>query len=428
MFTILLALSAGMLGYFLTEFGKREFLRESEAAINIEIAMLSTLAETKNDNLVPYIKRRGDNDPIVRFRYESVNGTLIAGAIDPMPNDIENFMEGVLRFTLNTADGAQVFAAKIHTFDDGSRVIVARNVNELITSHETLKHMTWMVMVLMLAVVIVSFGISYFVVSRINRIAATAQNIIETGDLSQRLSIDSEWDDLSSLATVLNEFLEKIESLMSGIREVSNNIAHDLRTPLTGLRSDIEALKNQPADPRKIDTLLADADRILGIFHALLRIANIEKGKRADFFRDFDLSRLLLDVAELYEPVAEEKMVKLETHISPGLFIKGDRDQIFQMCTNILDNAIKFAPPHSVVRVLAAVDGKRIALRVEDRGQGIPDHEKDDVFKHFYRCDSSRSTPGNGLGLSLVQAVVNQHQAKIILEDANPGLCVRILF
>lgn len=428
LFTVLLSISAGMLGYFLIDFGKREFLRESEAAINIEINMISILAETQKENLVSYIRRRGENDPIVRFRYEDHNAVLIAGSIDPMPTEIGNFREGVLRFHLDTAAGPQSFAAKIHTFDDSSRIIVARNVNDLITSQDTLKRMIWMVMFLMLVVVVVSFGISHFVVSRINRIAATAQSIVETGDLSQRLSIDSEWDDLSSLAVVLNEFLNKIEGLMSGIREVSNNIAHDLRTPLTGLRSDIEALKTQPVDAHKVDLLLSEADRILAIFHALLRIANIEKGKRTEYFREFDLTTLLHDVVDLYEPLAEEKKINLRVELPEFLKIKGDPDQIFQLSANILDNAIKFAPSGTVIRVLAGVEKGRPFLFVEDRGQGIPDHDRENVFKHFYRGDSSRSTPGNGLGLSLVKAVAEQHQASIVLEDANSGLRFRLLF
>ncbi len=345
-----------------------------------------------------------------------------------MPTEIGNFREGVLRFHLDTAAGPQSFAAKIHTFDDSSRIIVARNVNDLITSQDTLKRMIWMVMFLMLVVVVVSFGISHFVVSRINRIAATAQSIVETGDLSQRLSIDSEWDDLSSLAVVLNEFLNKIEGLMSGIREVSNNIAHDLRTPLTGLRSDIEALKTQPVDAHKVDLLLSEADRILAIFHALLRIANIEKGKRTEYFREFDLTTLLHDVVDLYEPLAEEKKINLRVELPEFLKIKGDPDQIFQLSANILDNAIKFAPSGTVIRVLAGVEKGRPFLFVEDRGQGIPDHDRENVFKHFYRGDSSRSTPGNGLGLSLVKAVAEQHQASIVLEDANSGLRFRLLF
>ncbi len=215
---------------------------------------------------------------------------------------------------------------------------------------------------------------------------------------------------------------------MSGIREVSNNIAHDLRTPLSGLRSDIEALKGQPVDDAKIDLLLADADHILAIFHALLRIANIEKGKRCPLIGDIDLTRLIQDVIDLYDPVAEEKNIRLEIRTPTDLKIRGDNDLIFQLFANIIDNAVKFSPTGSTIRLYAKMEKNQIIVSIEDQGPGIPDNEKEKVYKHFYRGDSSRSTPGNGLGLSLVKAVAEHHQAKISLEDAHPGLKVSIAF
>jgi|TARA_R100000005_G_scaffold95321_1_gene76367 signal transduction histidine kinase len=428
LFTILLSLSAAILGYFLVDLGKRDFLRESEAAIDIEISMMTTLADTGPDNLIPYLTKRAAADSVVRFRYEGATGERLAGTIDALPESPDRITEGVLRFPLETAAGPQDFAAKIHTFADGSRVIVARNVHDLIASYDQLRQLSALIMVLMLAVIVVSFAISYFVVSRINRIAAIARNIVETGDLSQRLSIDSEWDDLSNLSQVLNGFLDRIENLMRGIREVSNNIAHDLRTPLSGLRSDIEALKNQPVDEQKIDALLVEADRILGIFHALLRITNIEQGRRAEYFREVNLSTLLTDVADLYEPLAEERGLRLETELPGRLRIRGDGDLLFQMFANLLDNAIKFSPAGGLIRLSAGAEKGRINALIEDQGSGIAESEKANVFKHFYRGDSSRSTPGNGLGLSLVKAVAELHQARILLEDAGPGLRARLIF
>ncbi len=428
LFTVLLAVSAAILGYFLIDFGRRDFLRETEAAINIESDMLSSLERAKNGSILPYIQERAKDDQIVRFRYEDKNGKILSGTIDPIPSEIQKFAEGVLRFDLDTSNGKQAFAAKIRTFDDGSRIFVARNVHELIASYDRLNHLSWFIMLLMSAVVLVSFGISHFVVSRINRIAKTALNIMETGDLSQRISIDSGWDDLSNLSMVLNGFLEKIEDLMSGIREVSNNIAHDLRAPLTGLRSDIEALKGQKIDDHRIDALLAEADRILSVFHALLRIANIEKGKRSQLMGDVNLGKVIRDVADLYEPLAEEKDIRLEITSSSDVTLRGDSDLLFQLFANILDNAIKFSPQGSVIRLRAEIQKDQIIAFVEDQGAGIPDHEKEKVFKHFYRGDASRSAPGNGLGLSLVKAVVEQHHAQITLEDAQPGLRVKIAF
>jgi len=426
LFTVLLTVSAAILGYFLIDFGKRDFLRETEAAIDIEISMLSSL-EPDQGQLSPYIKRRTNDDQVVRFRYEDEKGQLIDGNIDPIPNNIEKITEGILKFDLITNHGLQSFAAKIHTFDDGSRIIVARNVHELIASYERLKHLSWLIMALMLAVVVVSFGISHFVVSRINRISAIAQNIIDTGNLSQRLSIDSHWDDLSNLSEVLNGFLDKIEDLMNGVREVSNNIAHDLRTPLSGLRSDIESLKGKPVDDHQIDALLTEADRILSIFQALLRITNIERGTRRSTMGEVDLEKLIKDVKDLYEPLAEEKNISIKM-ITSRACIKGDVDLLFQLLANILDNAIKFSPSNSTIQLHAINDKSRVIVLIEDEGPGIPSAEKEKVFQHFYRGDSSRSAPGNGLGLSLVRAVAEQHQATITLENIGPGLRVRVLF
>jgi signal transduction histidine kinase len=427
LFTVLLAVSAAILGYFLIDFGKRDFLRETEAAIDIEISMLSSL-ENVEGQLIPYIQRRAKDDHAVRFRYENTAGKMLGGAIDVIPPNVQKITEGVLRFDLDNLHGTQVFAAKIHTFDDGSRIIVARNVHELIASYEWLKRLSWLIMALMLVVVLVSFAISYFVVSRINRIAATAQNIVETGDLSQRLAIDSRWDDLSNLSDVLNGFLTKIEDVMNDVREVSNNIAHDLRTPLSGLRSDIEALKNHPVDDEKIDTVLAEVDHILAIFHALLRIANIEKGKRSQHMREVDLGRIIKDIAELYEPVAEESDIGFNLAFGEHVTIKGDADLLFQLFANLVDNAIKFSPKKSVIVLRVGREGQQVIVSITDHGPGISDAEKEKVFKHFYRGDASRSTAGNGLGLSLVRAVAEQHQARITLEDATPGLRVRVSF
>ena len=164
------------------------------------------------------------------------------------------------------------------------------------------------------------------------------------------------------------------------------------------------------------------------MFHALIRITNIEKGARTSFMGDVDLEKVVRDVADLYEPVAEEKNIGFEIIAVSGAKVKGDSDLLFQLFANVLDNAIKFSPERSVIRLYAQNEKNQIVAFIEDQGPGILDSEKEQVFKHFYRGDSSRSTPGNGLGLSLVRAVAEHHQARISLENANPGLRVRITF
>ncbi len=293
-------------------------------------------------------------------------------------------------------------------------------------SYARFQQLSILIMTLMSVVVLVSFVISLFVVHRINMIARTAREIMDTGDLSRRISVDTNWDDLSNLAQVLNDFLARVEMLMDGIREVSNNIAHDLRTPLTHLRNQIEELKSQAVTDTEIDALLAESDQILAIFHSLLRITNIEKSKRHQAFEDVNLPALLQDVAELYEPVAEEKNIRLVFEQEERQRIKGDRHLLFQLFANVLGNAIKFSPSDGEVSVKIETNKNGVNILIADHGPGIRASEKEFVFRRFYRGDASRSTEGNGLGLSLVKAIIDLHQGSIALEDNNPGLRVRV--
>lgn len=428
LFTLLLGVSAAILIYFLYHFGRQDFLRETEAAIDAEISMLSTIqsAEGARHDLIDYLDGRVYHDRHVFYRFEDDSGQQLAGNIAATPQQIERLKEGILSFSLHTGQDERTLAAKIHTLPDNSTILIARDIGDLAASYERLKGLSAVIMALMLAVVLVSFGISHFVVSRINRIASTASEIIATKDLSRRIAIDTQWDDLSNLAQLLNGFLSQIETLMIGVREVSNNIAHDLRTPLAGLRNDIESLKGARVEEHHLDALIAQTDTMMRVFQSLLRITNIEQGKRAQAFGEVNLAALLRDVLELYEPVAEEKEIAFQARLEQPLSVMGDADLLFQLFANLLDNAVKFSPSSSVIDVVANTEREGVRVAIVDRGPGIPDSEKEKVFRHFYRGDDSRSTEGNGLGLSLVKAVVQQHQGQIWLQDEAPGLGVHI--
>lgn len=281
--------------------------------------------------------------------------------------------------------------------------------------------------VLMAAVVATSYLISFFVVSRTHRIAQTARSIIETGDLSQRIAIDSRWDDLSRMAEMLNAFLDRNQELVEGVKRVSDNIAHDLRTPLTRMRNNLEDLRRDSLEPARIDALIDEADRLLATFNALLRIARIETAQQRTQFAPLRLDEILRDVAELYEPLAEQKGVTLHLACAAAP-ITGDRDLLFQAFANLLDNALKFSPAGGRIRIVLRRTGGQCICLVRDEGPGIADTEKERVFNRFYRSETSRHTPGNGLGLSLVAAVVQLHHGRIALQDANPGLLVKITF
>lgn len=295
--------------------------------------------------------------------------------------------------------------------------------------------LTWLavtVIALMLVVIGTSFFISIFVVTRINTIARTARDIMATGDLSRRIEISSKWDDLSYLALTLNALLERTEQLMQGIRQVSDNIAHDLRTPLTRLRGRLEDLRDNPRlqENREVvqtaDSLIAEADHLLEVFQALLRIGSITRGQRHKPFAPFALDTVLRDVIELYEPLAEEKHIALQCHTAP-VEASGDRDLVFQALANLMDNAIKFTPDHGRVDIRCEQNDAGSTVAVCDNGPGIPETERDRVFDRFYRTHASRNAPGSGLGLSLVAAVVELHGGRITLRDHRPGLCVELV-
>lgn len=280
------------------------------------------------------------------------------------------------------------------------------------------------------------FGVSFYVTKRINIITATAGRIIATRDLSQRIPIDNPWDDLSKLAQSLNSMLEEIEGLVGGMKQVADNIAHDLRTPLTRLRSHIESMRDDvtsAAAPLSRDEheeqltgLIMECDGLLATFNALLRITNIQAGRRHAGFHTLNLASVVQDVVELYEPVAQEKQITLNYSATPIMVI-GDKDMLFQAAANLLDNAIKHTPDLGRVQIDVGPHQGRARMMIADTGCGISDQHKPLVFRRFYRVDACRSAPGSGLGLSLVQAIVQLHQGQIALSDHPPsGLVVTV--
>lgn len=429
LFTLLLGAASLLLGYFLYDFGRQNFVRETEAAIDSEIEHMLVLSrESTADTFTKHLKERSEQSDNPIYLYQTADGKKLAGNTDKMPADVELIKEGVIQFDIRRFDTERIFAAKVHTFSDGSTLLIARDIHEIIQSYEKLKLFSALIMIFMLIVVLVSFFISFFVVGRINIIAQTAKQIMETGDLSRRISIDTKWDDLSDLAQTLNALLNQIESLMQGIRDVSDNIAHDLRTPLTRLRHQLEEAKNAPPEEHDINALLAEADHLLATFNALLRISNIEKGKRHQAFAPVDLQVVLRDVIELYEPLAEEKNIALEASYQQVPTLSGDRDLLFQLFANLIDNAIKFAPKTSAVTIaIFSTDGNPHIV-IADQGVGVAASEREKVFDRFYRADKSRHTVGNGLGLSLVKAVAELHHGSITLSDNDPGLKIDITF
>ncbi len=429
LFTLLLGTAVILLGTYMYQFGKQNFLRETEAAIDNEIAYIASLASTQPiKKTKETIEQRFALVEHPIYQYRTIKGQIIAGNIDKVPPHLRPMKEGVLNFTLNRNNKSEEFAAKIHTFSDGSSLMIARNIDDILNSYSRLQWLFAWVILFLVIVIAVSFFISQFVVKRINLINNTARNIITTGDVSQRIAINTGWDDLSYLAETLNGLLAKIEQLMQDLRDVSDNIAHDLRTPLTRLRNQLEHAQNRKLTRECKGKLLSEADELLETFAALLRISNIAKGKRHHPFQTLSLSNLLSDVIELYEPVAEEKMIIINHAIASNINFTGDKNLLFQLFANLIDNAIKFSPEKSLVTVTANQTHTGTQVVVSDKGVGINPQEHDKIFNRFYRSDKSRTSKGNGLGLSLVKAVADMHHAKISVIDNRPGLSIIIHF
>jgi signal transduction histidine kinase len=266
--------------------------------------------------------------------------------------------------------------------------------------------------------------------SRVHSIRQTVSAIIH-GDLKHRLPTHLNDDELNTLSRTINGMLEQIELLVHGVRNVSNSIAHDLRTPLAELRSRLEELALIRPSPEEtfaeVDGAVADVDRVIRIFDALLRLAEIDAGLRRSGFVPLDISDLAANAVEFYAPAAELKNIDLAFHSDGALTVSGDPVLLAQALSNLIDNALKYAPENGEITVAVRDRLGAAEISVSDNGPGIADSEKSKVMERFYRGDASRGTPGVGLGLSLAQAVAKLHGSTLELKDQNPGLRVALV-
>jgi signal transduction histidine kinase len=318
--------------------------------------------------------------------------------------------------------------ARVHTFDlpGGFHLLVGRDVEARVRLRHVLTDaLLWALLVIAglgAAGALLVRSVLQSTLADISRTTAA----IGAGDLSRRVRLSGRGDEFDHLAETINDMLERIGRLMDGVREVSNAIAHDLRTPITRARARLEdalAHATSAVDLRAaIERAEADLDGIVAIFQAILRIAEIEAGARRSAFAPLDLAPVLADLAEFYSAVAEERGIAFAFNAPPQLPVFGDRDMIQQAVANLLDNALKFSPADGAILLAGECLGNTARIIVADRGPGIPEAERRHVTERFYRGETARSTPGSGLGLALTQAVAQLHDGTLTLEDNAPGL------
>ncbi|WP_371767745.1 ATP-binding protein [Massilia sp.] len=358
-----------------------------------------------------------------------VKGRLLAGNLGRWYGDLP--AAGDLAFGQMERSGTPVSVRLIATrLDDGSRLVVGRDLIELDAIRSVVERA--LLVSGAVSILLAFFGAQIFrsrLEARIGRIRRTTARIA-AGELSSRIVVMGN-DEFARLADDINRMLDRIEALMEGVRHVSNSIAHDLRTPLSRVRSRLDRALQASADPHALvaDARLAieDIDSVISLFDKLLQIAALESGVRAGTFEKLDLAAIAHDMTELYEAAAEEQGVALRFAGTPTT-IRGDRDLLASALASLIDNAIKYGRTGGRVDVeVATVDGAP-ALTVRDYGQGVPLEDMDKLTRRFYRVDQSRHLPGNGLGLSIVTAITQLHDGTLALRRLEPGFEASMVF
>ncbi|MEQ8949035.1 HAMP domain-containing sensor histidine kinase [Parvibaculum sp.] len=417
--------------------------RQTDEAVEVEIAGLADQYRQGGLPLLVHTVIQRSRDPGQSlYLVLDPAGRVLAGTLDARPQ-VEPGPDGWFDFNYNrkTLDGTEVKAARARAFflQEGFYLLVGRDVQERREIENLITNaLIWAIGLTVALGLAGGLFMSRNMLARVDDINHSSRDIME-GDLSQRLPIAGTGDELDQLGRNLNAMLDQIEALMTGMRQVTDNVAHDLRSPLNRLRNRLEVTLMQEASPEDyklaLEKTIAEADGLLGTFNALLMIARAEAGSLRDSMTWVDLSATLHDAAELYEPVAEENDLAFAVDVPEGLTIWGNRELLSQAVANLLDNAIKHGMPQTgnaarVIEIAAAPDparsGRGVILSVGDHGPGIPEEERQHVLERFVRLEASRNTPGSGLGLSLVAAVARLHGGVIELADNDPGLRVTL--
>lgn len=368
--------------------------------------------------------RRADADPDAFYVLQS------HGYTQQVPTNLQ-LPAGLLQqngwhdFALATAQGERPALAKVVVLADGSRLLAGHIAWERERLDRGMRRELGIGLVIVLLMAMgLAFVMSRAIARALSGPLAEAERFAQ-GQLDARATPNDSGDSFDRLARTLNAMFARIQDLVGGIAHTTDAIAHDLRTPLARLKTQLEVARKATQDTaaaQPVEAALAESDRLLATFQAMLRLARLEADTRRPD-SPVDMAALVQDAGELFEALAEDRGQHLEVQ-TRQLFVSGDRDQLFQLLVNLLDNALKYSPADSTVRVDLQRSGDQARLTVSDSGPGIPEADRERVFDRFVRLESHRGSPGNGLGLALVRAIVRHHGGLIRLEDARPGLRV----
>lgn len=404
--------------------------RQIDTSVAGELAEIQAGAASGGlQRLREVVRELNSRSPNYFYLLQDASGAVLAGNLSatlPVPGVRQ--WPGATRHARSPYSGVRGRGLAV---GEGAYLFVGLSTNQLhAMQNAVVRAFLWGLALAMLLALAGGAAMSFSVLRRIEAVSLTSRDIIG-GDLQRRIPVRGSGDEFDHLAASLNAMLDRIQTLMDGLRQVSNDIAHDLRTPLTRLRQRLElALRRGTVAANSsavLEEALRDIDMILETFGALLRISQVESGARLAGFIELDLGEVLRTVLELYQPSLEEKCQTLVAHIDPALQVRGDRELLTQMFANLLENAVRHSPRNARVEVSARRHGTQIEVGIADNGPGIPPEYRHKVLQRFFRLEASRSTPGSGLGLSLVEAVARLHDCELTLSDHEPGLAVHAI-
>lgn len=429
--------AAFLLGYFALN-TRRLITEQISNTVNSEITVLTEQYNLGGiRRLVVIIENRSRRPGSSLYLVTTPTGEGLAGnvgSIEPGVLDKPGWFETAYR-RLEEPEGQEHHAlVRVTQLPSGFRLLVGRDLDERERIYQIIATAgRWSVAIVMVLGIAGGLFVSRRILKRVDAMTDTARTIM-AGNLAGRLPVIGTGDEFDRLASNLNDMLERIELLMRGLKEVSDNVAHDLKTPLTRLRNRCEEAlrlaKSEPDYRAALEATIEESEGLIRTFDALLMIARAESGEAREGMTEFDATEIARDVTELYEPLADEKGLSLHVETSPPARVKGNRELVSQALANLVDNAIKYAAaskplfnasPAEVV-VSAGAEGDRILLTVRDQGPGIPPSDRPRALERFVRLEQSRSKPGSGLGLSLAAAVARLHGGELRLEDNEPGL------